>query len=733
MKSKQMLTTAHMGVTVALFVISVLILLTSLALADAQSNAPQSAQAAHADPLQGMGTAFTYQGRLDQDGRGVTAMCDLAFRLYDEAAEGNQVGSPITTTVAITEGLFTTGLDFGDGAFSGDARWLQIAVQCPGDAAFTTLPRQALTAVPYAMYAQAAPWSGIAGMPAGFADGVDDNTTYTAGTGILLQGTTLSVDPKAFQRRVFGACDSGYAIREITEGGTISCELTYNGDITRVSPGFGLDGGGDIGDVTLSVNPVEVQVRITDTCPSGSSIRAINEHGLVTCQADANNEYVAGNQLELAGASNNVFNVLEGPDSGLDADTLDGESSAAFHNASFLDAGTLAYNLFSAYGDLGNEGYLDNSGPSDLLTQDQSDGRYVNEAQANSISSAMIVEGTVTSGDLQDGAALTEILDDDGSGSLLDADTLDGLTSADFVSSLSLDGYFNLSEDEQVLGSPSFKGDVIFTNQGSATFNGPVALNGGSGAVAPFTVDSSYKVTDLNCDWLDDYTSADFATQANLTSYFKLSDNETVTGSPTFDGAVTFNNTVALNGGTTGSTAPFTVDSTFKVTSLNCDLLDGKTESDFATQTDLASYFKLSDNETVTGRPAFNGGDTSNSPFTVDSSFLVTNLNSDKLDGNDATAFVFAGSARLSSYSSRVCKGVEGCTDKYPTDTDDMISISAGFCYLAKVSMDGLDQDQLGACTISNNGSVWQLTASSTSDGSKQDVQCTAYCYDWTP
>jgi hypothetical protein len=54
------------------------------------------------------------------------------------------------------------------------------------------------------------------------------------------------------------------------------------------------------------------------------------------------------------------------------------------------------------------------------------DAAYVNEGQPDSINSAMIVDGTVGDSDLEDGAALAEIGDDDGAGSGLDADLLDG-------------------------------------------------------------------------------------------------------------------------------------------------------------------------------------------------------------------------------------------------------------------------------------------------------------------
>lgn len=54
-------------------------------------------------------------------------------------------------------------------------------------------------------------------------------------------------------------------------------------------------------------------------------------------------------------------------------------------------------------------------------------------AIADSISSSMIADGEISPADLQDGTALAEMLDDDGPGSGLDADTLDGLDSTDFA------------------------------------------------------------------------------------------------------------------------------------------------------------------------------------------------------------------------------------------------------------------------------------------------------------
>ena len=109
-------------------------------------------------PAVAQNTAFTYQGRLNDNGSPATGSFDLRFVLFDSAAAGNQVGSSIIhSAVATTNGLFTAVLDFGPGAFAGSGRWLEIGVRTNGGSMFTTLnPRQALLPSPYAIYSSSA-------------------------------------------------------------------------------------------------------------------------------------------------------------------------------------------------------------------------------------------------------------------------------------------------------------------------------------------------------------------------------------------------------------------------------------------------------------------------------------------------------------------------------------------------------------------------------------------------
>ena len=134
-----------------------------------------------------------------------------------------------------------------------------------------------------------------------------------------------------------------------------------------------------------------------------------------------------------------------------DADSLAGASAASYatdtelsnglaakanashnHNASEINAGALSTNRFSAYDDLGAEAKI-GSGAAQVAAGNHSHGSaYVAAGQSNSITSAMITDGQVNAADLQDGAALAEILDDDGPASGLDADLLDGMQGSDY-------------------------------------------------------------------------------------------------------------------------------------------------------------------------------------------------------------------------------------------------------------------------------------------------------------
>lgn len=99
-----------------------------------------------------LGTVFTYQGRLTDGGSLASGAYDFLFTLYD--ADDWQFGPPISREdVQVTDGLFTVHLDFGDYAFLGWERYLEIGVR-PGDSEgdYTTLsPRQPLTAAPFAL------------------------------------------------------------------------------------------------------------------------------------------------------------------------------------------------------------------------------------------------------------------------------------------------------------------------------------------------------------------------------------------------------------------------------------------------------------------------------------------------------------------------------------------------------------------------------------------------------
>lgn len=172
-----------------------------------------------------LGTAFTYQGKLNDGSAPANGIYDLGFVLHDNPTNMSYLGNAIILfAVPITNGLFTVELnqagEFGPNAFTGQPRWLEIDVRTNTGGLgnnFTVLsPRQLLSATPQAIFANnaanslsasfatavadgsisssklapgAVAWDSIVGIPAGFADGIDNDTTYAAGPGLSLSGT----------------------------------------------------------------------------------------------------------------------------------------------------------------------------------------------------------------------------------------------------------------------------------------------------------------------------------------------------------------------------------------------------------------------------------------------------------------------------------------------------------------------------------------------------------------
>ena len=221
----------------------------------------------------GMGTAFTYRGSLTQAGSPYTGQCDFQFGLWDSSLAGIQIGSTQTrSSVAVASGVFDVSMDFGATAFNGQARWLETAVRCPANTGgYTTLsPRQALTPMPYALYALRVDAANINGLAAG------TGLTYSGGQFSIGAGAitnTLLANPALTVTAGSGLNGGG----SVTLGGSTSLAIAPGGiTSTMLAPGA----------VTAAkIDLSGVQARVTGACPAGQSVQSINADGSVTCTA----------------------------------------------------------------------------------------------------------------------------------------------------------------------------------------------------------------------------------------------------------------------------------------------------------------------------------------------------------------------------------------------------------------------------------------------------------------
>ena len=257
----------------------------------------------------------SFTARVTDNGAPATGTLSVRIALFDAATGGTQVWEEtqsLTADAGLVYATLGSTAPLTPAVLDGRALFAELTIE--GD---TLSPRISITSVPYAIRAAVA--DAVEGLDptalqvrvadacaAGSsirqinADGTvvcqtgtgGDITGVTAGTGLTGGGTSgdvaLSVNTAVIQARVSGTCAVGSSIRQVNADGSVVCQTDSagTGDITGVAAGTGLTGGGTTGDVALSVNTAVIQARVGGTCAVGSSIRAINADGTVVCQTD---------------------------------------------------------------------------------------------------------------------------------------------------------------------------------------------------------------------------------------------------------------------------------------------------------------------------------------------------------------------------------------------------------------------------------------------------------------
>ena len=241
-----------------------------------------------------LGTAFTYQGRLNDGANPATGIYDLRFAIYGAGSGGGAVAGPVTNSATpVTNGLFTVTVDFGSGVFTGPARWLQLDVRTNGGSAFTGLsPREPVLPMPYAIFANTAsnllgtlPATQLGGMVAN-SQLANNSITVTAGTG-LTGGGTMALGGST----------------TLNNGGVLS--VTGNADITAST----LNGAVTLGDTATDANTAGAIVkRDASGNFSAGSVTLAGDLNLPTTTTSGNGiVYIGGQPILHAYGGLNVF------------------------------------------------------------------------------------------------------------------------------------------------------------------------------------------------------------------------------------------------------------------------------------------------------------------------------------------------------------------------------------------------------------------------------------------
>src|ERR1039457_4625679 len=196
------------------------------------------------------GTAFTYQGRLYDGANPANGNYDLRFQLYNVPTGGGVLYGPVTNApIVVTNGLFTTTLDFGAGGFTGPALWLHIGVRTNGFAGtyISLAPRQPLTPTPYAIFAESANAAGLTGtIPVGDLSGVALLAGGNNFTGNQTVNGTVQVNGS---EQITGASGAGFHVDE-----NIGPNSYFSGEEHGINFNYGAGAAQNIGSLIMGWN-----------------------------------------------------------------------------------------------------------------------------------------------------------------------------------------------------------------------------------------------------------------------------------------------------------------------------------------------------------------------------------------------------------------------------------------------------------------------------------------------
>jgi hypothetical protein len=236
-----------------------------------------------------LGNYFTYQGELVVNGQPANSYYDISVNLYNNENGGSSLGGNLFSNHYIVNGLFSIEIDIGSTPFIGDEVWIELSIKQAGAGSYTNLPRQRITNSPYAIHAQFVGSSGVNSDAIQSAavtnfkladNAVTQNKIQSSSVGTLQIINASITNSKLADNAIDSSkiLDNSIISNDIADGTIIANDIATNAiNSSKIQDGS---------ITAIDINTNSVQQRISGTCPTGESIRAISNTGGVTCEPD---------------------------------------------------------------------------------------------------------------------------------------------------------------------------------------------------------------------------------------------------------------------------------------------------------------------------------------------------------------------------------------------------------------------------------------------------------------